>query len=83
VRSRVDPVGKRLDDTVQECRAIQHLGSIVELDIGELRHAIDRQEHVQLAISQAQLAVIEVDIANRCLCELASLRSFLLAVGQP
>src|SRR5688572_7796056 len=35
---RVDPVGKRLDDTVQECRAIQHLGSIVELDIGELRH---------------------------------------------
>ena len=79
----MDPVGKRLDDTVQECRAIQHLGTIVELDIGELRHVIDRQEHVQLAISQAQLAVIEVDIANRCLCELASLRSFLLAVGQP
>ena len=57
--------------------AIQHLGSIVELDIGELRHAIDRQEHVQLAVSQAQLAVIEVDIADRCLCELAPLRSFL------
>ena len=69
----MDPVGKRLDDTLQECRAIQHLGSIVELDVGELRHAIDRQEHVQLAISQAQFAVIDLDIADYCLCELAPL----------
>ena len=60
------------------CRKPRHSASWfdLELDIGELRHAIDRQEHVQLAVSQAQLAVIDVDIADRCLANLPRFEAY-------
>ena len=36
----------------------------MELDVGELRDAIDRQQHDQLAVGLAQLTAIDVDVAD-------------------
>jgi hypothetical protein len=36
----------------------------VELDVGELRDPIDGQEHDQLAVGVAELAAIDVDVAD-------------------
>lgn len=55
----------RCDHFLKERGPVQHLDAIVELDIGELRDAIDCQEHAQLAVSHAQLAVIYMDGTDR------------------
>jgi hypothetical protein len=36
----------------------------VELDVGELRDAVDRQEHDQLAMGMAQLAAVDMHVAD-------------------
>ena len=56
-----------------------HLSSLlVELDEGEVRDAIDGEEHVQLAIGVAQLAAVDVDVADRGLGEATALRHRLV-----
>jgi hypothetical protein len=69
----VDPVGERLHDLTQERGAVELGVGIQEGHVGELRHPIDGQEHEQLAVSQAQLAHIDVDIADGGLGEALSL----------
>jgi len=60
----VDPVGEGCHDIPQESRP-GHLASlVVELDIGELRDPISRQEHDQLILGVAQLAAVDVDVAD-------------------
>ena len=36
----------------------------MELDVGELRDAVDGQEHDQLAVGVTQLAAVDVDVAD-------------------
>ena len=38
-------VAEDLDHAPQECRALHLAGAVVEFDMGELRDAVDRQEH--------------------------------------
>ena len=49
-------------------------GLVVELDEGELRDPIYSEEHVDLAVRMAQLAAIDVDIADHRLGKAAALR---------
>lgn len=59
----------------KEGGAIQLGGRVEEGDVSELAHAIDGQEHVELAIRQAQLAMVDVDVADGGLGEEAALRA--------
>ncbi len=59
-----DLVGKRLDDASHERGTCRPLGGGVEFDRGELGHAVDGEEHVQLALGGAQLATVRMDIAD-------------------
>src|SRR5271156_2750284 len=54
----------------------------MEFDIGEFRDPVDRQEHVDLAFSEPQLADIDMDVANRGIREPASFGSLVLALWQ-
>ena len=54
---------------------------LAAVDVDELRHPVDGQEHVELAFGQAQLAAVDVDVADRGLGEAAPLRRFLPARG--
>jgi hypothetical protein len=60
----VDLVGEDLHHVPQEGRARHLAGFVVELDVGELRNPVDRQEHDQLAVGVAQLAAVDVDVAD-------------------
>ena len=60
----VDRIGEYGDHLPQEGRPIHLGGRAVEGDVGELAHPVDGQEDVELAFRQAQLAVIDVDVAD-------------------
>ena len=49
----VDCVRKGGDDALEEVSAIYLSRVVAELDVGELRDAVDGQEHVELALGQA------------------------------
>ena len=57
-------------------------GVLVELDVGELRDTVGRQEHQELAGGEAQLADVDMDVADRGLGEAAAPRALLLGLGQ-
>jgi hypothetical protein len=46
--------------------------------VGELCHPVDGQEHEELSFGQAQLAAVDVDVADRGLGETLALGRFLL-----
>jgi len=75
-------VGKGLDDAAQESRGNHGVRLLVELDIGELRDAIDGKEHVDLAFGQTQLADVDMDVTDGGLGEAATLRQRLCARGK-
>src|SRR3954451_6420966 len=52
------------------------------VNVGELAHAIDCQEHVELAFCQAQVAVVDVDVADLGLGKAPALGGLLSAFGQ-
>ena len=58
-------------------------GVVAELDVGELRDPVDGEEHVELALGEAQLADVDVDVADRRLGELAPLGCVVWVLGQP
>ena len=78
----VDAVREGLDDLAQESGAVQLGVGVEEGDVGELGHPVDGQEHKQLAFGQAQLAGVDVDVADLGLGEAAPLGRFLLVSGQ-
>ncbi len=61
----MDLVRERLDGVLQERRGVHLAGLVVELDEGELRDAVDGEEHVELAVRVAKLAAVDVDVADR------------------
>ena len=69
----MDFVGKGFDGVPQERSGVHLAGLVVELDEGELRDTIDGEEHVELAVGVAQLAAVDVDVADRRLREAAAL----------
>lgn len=60
----MDLVGEGLHDISEEGCPFHFSGAIVEIDIGELRDAIDSQEHHQFAVGVAQLAAVNMDVAD-------------------
>ena len=60
----VDLVGEDLDHVPEEGGAFHLAGAVVELDVGELRDPVDGQEHDELAVGVAQLAAVDVDVAD-------------------
>ena len=78
----VDGIRKGADDAAEEVRPVHFAGIVAELDVGELGRAIDGEEHVQLALRQAQFADVDVDVADRRVGELASLGGVVGALGQ-
>jgi hypothetical protein len=72
----------RRHDAAQEGRSRGGVGVLVELDVGELRDAVDRQEHAELAGSEAQLADVDMDVADLGLGEAAAPCALLLGRGQ-
>ena len=70
----MDLVGEGFDGVLQESSGIHLTGLHVEFDEGELRDAIDGEEHVDLAVGMTQLAAVDVDIADRRFGKAAALR---------
>jgi hypothetical protein len=78
----VDGVREHLDHLAQEGSAVQLGVGVEEGDVDELGHAVDRQEHEELARGQAQLADIDVDVADRSLGKALALGRLLLIPWQ-
>src|SRR3954468_22825326 len=81
-QDRVDRIREHGDHLPQEGRPIHLRGCLEEGDVGELAHAIDCQEHVELAFCQAQVAVVDVDVADLGLGKAPALGGLLSAFGQ-
>jgi len=79
----VDGVWERRDHAAQELGSVHFASVVAEFDMGEFGHAVDRQEHVELALRQAQLADIDMDVSDRGGSELAPLGGFVRVFGQP
>jgi hypothetical protein len=79
---RMDSIGIGFDDVPQKVGTIHFAGVFTEFGIGELRDPVDRQEHVNFAFSEPQLADIDVDIADRSVREPTSFGSVILALWQ-
>ena len=79
----VNLVGEGFDHAAQEVRAI-HLSHVIpKLDIGELGNPINSQEHVEFALSQAQLGNVNVHITDFGRRKLAPSGGFDIARRQP
>jgi hypothetical protein len=73
----VDFVGKGRHDISEKLCSV-HLTRLFEgLDIGELGDAVDREEHVELALGVLEFANVDMDIADRRLGEFATLGGLL------
>ena len=70
---RVDLVREGLDRVCKEACGVHLAGFAVKLDEEEVRDAIDGEEHVDPAIGMAQLAAVDVDVADRRLGEATAL----------
>ena len=60
----MDLIGEDLHDVAEEGRALHLAGAVVELDVGEFRDPVDRQEHDELAVGVSQFAAVDVDVAD-------------------
>ena len=78
----MDAVGEGGHHPAHEGGARGHLSRRVQLDVGELGDAIDGEEHVDLAFGGAQLAAVDVDVADPGLGEALALGGSLLVSGQ-
>jgi len=81
----VDFVGEGGHDISQKSCALLLSGAVVELDVGEFRDPVDRQEHDQLAVGVSQFAAVDVDIADLVALEPVALVAglFLRQPGDP
>lgn len=79
---RVDPVRERRNDLPQEGRTVERGRPVKEGDMGELRDAVIRREHVQLALRLAQLAAVDVHVADRRVVEAFALGILFFAARQ-
>ena len=72
----MDLIGEDLHGVAEEGRALHLARAVVELDVGELGNPVDGEEHDQLAVGVAQLAAIDVNVAD-----LVGLEPFALLPG--
>lgn len=79
----MDLVGNRLDQPEQELSGDGCGRLLVHLDEGELRGAIDGDEHVQLALFSPDLGNINVEVADRIAFELLLGRFVPFNIRQP
>ena len=78
----VDGVWESGDDAAKKVCSV-HLPRIVaELDVGELGDAVYRQEHDELALCQAQVAGVDMDVADRRTGEAAPFGGLIGRGGQ-
>lgn len=66
----MDGTRKRLDRAAQKRGAVHLAGVVKELDTSELRHAVDGQQHVELAAGRSRLTDVDVDVADGCVGKL-------------
>jgi hypothetical protein len=78
----VDLVGDGRDQAEQEIPGNGGGGLLVQFDEGELRGAVDGDEHVELALLGAHLGDVDVEIADRVGLELLLRRPISLDIGQ-
>jgi hypothetical protein len=78
----VDLVGDGFDQVGQEVcsRFARHL--LVQLDEGELRGPVDRDDEIELALSGSDLGEVDMEIADRIGLELALRRGFAFDLRQ-
>ena len=81
----MDFVGEGGHDISQKSCSLLLSGAGVELDVGEFRDPVDRQEHDQLAVGVSQFAAVDVDIADLVALEPVALVAglFLRQPGDP
>jgi hypothetical protein len=79
----VDPVGDGFDQAAQEVRgrAARHL--LMQVDEGELRGPINRDDEIELALRGSNLGDVDMEIADRVSLELTLGRSFAFELWQP
>lgn len=78
----VDPVRDGADQAQQELARDSGGGLLVQFDKGELRGAIDGDEHVQLALFGTHLGNVDVEIADRIALELLLRRPVAIDIRQ-
>lgn len=78
----VDPVGDGRDQAQQEVSGDGSGGLLMQFDEGELRGAVNGDEHVQLALFGAHLGDVDVEIADRIGLELLLRRPVAFDVRQ-
>ena len=79
----VDRIKEHGHDLTQEGRSVHLGGCVQERDVSEIAHSIDCQGQVEPAFCQAQLAMVNVDVGDRCLGKLRTLGRALTVFGQP
>jgi hypothetical protein len=57
-------IRKGRDDVPEEGRTLHFAGVLVELDVGELRDAVDGQEHDEFAVGVSKFTAVDVDVSN-------------------
>ena len=72
-------VGKGFDHATKEVRAVHLAYVILKLNISELGYSVYDQEHIELALGQAQPGNVNVHLANFGRCKLAPSASFDVA----
>jgi hypothetical protein len=60
----VDGIGEGGHDLTEKGGAVQLGRGRRESDVGDLGHSVDSEEHEELALGQAQLADIDMDVAD-------------------
>ncbi len=78
----VQAVRKRGDDLAEKHGAVGLGVGVHEGDVGELGHPVDRQEHEELALRQAQLADVDVHVTDPGFREALAPGGSLLIAGQ-
>ena len=69
-KNRVNPVRDSLDQPAQEICGVASRDRLAELDKGELRGPVDRDEEIELALGGSNLGDIDMEIADRIGLEL-------------
>ncbi len=82
-KDRVDFVGDGGDQMPQEVSRGLACDLLVQLDEGELRCPVDRDEKIELAFGRSDLSNINMEIADRIGPELAPLGSLAFNLRQP
>ena len=80
---RVDEVGNRVDQGVEEGRGRRGIGALDEPHEGELRGPVGGNKQIELAFGGSYLGDIDVELADRVALEGPLRRLVALDLGEP